>query len=222
MGYCGEQTLSTTEGADKVAVTLRCRSWGCDECREQRRRELIALALDGRPNKLLTLTSRRRPDFTPEQAAHQLVKAWRLIRRRWHRENKPQRIEFLAIFEATRRGWPHLHILLRCKFIAQGWLSAQMAELADSPVVDIRDVSSKRGVARYVSKYTAKGPGKFGKLKRYWHSAGYELSIYEPQHATVLWDRQNLSLRAWCEAWRTNGWTVVIESHHKARAKPPC
>ena len=221
MAYCGECTLATTEGRDKIAVTLRCRAWSCAECAEQRKTQLIALAMDGLPDKLVTLTSRRRPGLKPELAAAALVRAWRLIRRSLERQGNRERVHFLAIFEQTALGWPHLHILVRGPFIPQKWLSAQMDRLADSPIVDVRSIKSRKGAAKYVSKYIAKAPGKFGTLKRYWHSQAFKLSVYVSKKGTALWDRQKLSLTAWCEAWREFGYTVTLESNYRARAQPP-
>jgi hypothetical protein len=137
------------------------------------------------------------------------------------RKRPSQRLEFLAIFEATQNGWPHLHILLRSGYIEQAWLSSQMARLADSPIVDIRLVHSRKGAARYVAKYTAKGPGKFGTLKRYWTSLAWEIEKWIKPKSANAWEVQRLTLRRWMDAWREFGWTVELLSDLKAMARPP-
>lgn len=84
------------------------------------------------------------------------------------------KLPFIAFFEATQDGWPHLHILLRAKWIDQKWLSAQADELISAPIVDVRRVKSSRGVARYVTKYVTKSLKRWGKLKRYYSSRDYD------------------------------------------------
>ena len=221
MGYCGERCLATSDGPDKVAVTIRCCSWSCADCQEQRKRQLICKAMDGEPNRLITLTSRRTPNVTPELAARALVRAWRLVRRNIKHQRPGEEVHFLAIFEQTKLGWPHLHVLVRSRFIDQAWLSAEMARLTDSPIVDVRAIRNKRGAAKYVSKYIAKAPGKFGTLKRYWTSQRYAVVPYVKKKATWPWDAQPFNLTKWIEAWRTFGWTVTLETATKARARPP-
>jgi hypothetical protein len=81
----------------------------------------------------------------------------------------------MAVFEETKKGEPHLHILARAPFIPQRWLSDQMSELMKAPIVDIRRVKAAAEAARYVAKYVGKGPKPFAKLKRYWSSPGYDL-----------------------------------------------
>jgi hypothetical protein len=221
VAYCGEKCIATSDGPDKVAVTVRCRSWTCEHCRDQRKRQLICKAMDGSPNRLITLTSRRNSTVTPELAARALVRAWRLIRRNIKHNSPKGDVQFIAIFEQTQLGWPHLHILCRSQFIDQRWLSNEMLRLTDSPIVDIRTIKNKRGAAKYVSKYIAKAPGKFGSLKRYWTSARYAVEVYVKKKAAWPWDVQNINLAKWIEAWQSFGWTVTLETASKARARPP-
>jgi len=137
----------------------------------------MAQAAQGEPNRFITLSSRYRPDeMTPDQAAQQLVHAWRMVVQRGKREGIFKEIQYIAVFELTKKGWPHLHILARCDYIIQRWLSLRMEEYAESPVVDVRKVKSRRRAAWYVAKYTAKAPEKFLGCKRYWRTHGYDLS----------------------------------------------
>lgn len=220
MPYCGSSVLSTSEGADKRAIVLLCGAWTCEVCGPQRKEALIAFAMAGAPNKILTLTSRRRPDQTPLEAARALVRAWRLIRRNLKHQHPKMRIEFLAIFEATKLGWPHLHILLRCGFIDQHHLAAEMLRLTDSPIVDIRAIKSRKGAAHYVSKYVGKAPGQFGKLKRFWSSKRWLPNKRERAVFKKLWDRHQLSLGDWMDAWRSFGWNVHRVTEREAIASP--
>ena len=79
------------------------------------------------------------------------------------------------MFEKTKTGWPHLHILCRMPYVPQAWLSRRMGELIDSPVVDIRALHNVRKAAAYVAKYIAKHPHRFEGCKRYWRSQDWVL-----------------------------------------------
>ena len=92
----------------------------------------------------------------------------------------PQRgqdaLHYMAFVEATKHGEPHLHVLLRCAYIPQDWLSEQMAQMLGAPVVDIREVRSTRQAITYVTKYVSKAPAQFGTSKRYWVSKRWEVN----------------------------------------------
>lgn len=173
MTICGEQALRAGHGDTTLAATLRCNAWTCEECRPRRTARLKAEARKGNPTTFLTLTSRISSEKTPDEAARELVRAWREIRRRASLLGERRPVEFLAVFERTKKGWPHLHVLARLPFLPQKLLSKWMEELTGSPIVDIRRVDSAKGAARYVAKYLAKGPEAFNGCKRYWRSLNY-------------------------------------------------
>jgi len=85
-------------------------------------------------------------------------------------------LPFFAVFEATKKGQPHLHIVLRAPFMPQKWLSAQMLELLKSPILDVRAIDSTTRVAAYIAKYLGKDPHQFGTCKRYWHSKDWNVT----------------------------------------------
>lgn len=205
--YCGEGTLVKYGGPEARAVTLFCRSWGCDTCNPRRRAQLKALAMAGAPRRFVTLTMRQGQHETPDAQALALTRCWRLIVKRWRRANKGE-LEYLAVFEAhPASGWPHLHVLVRGGWISQKWLSDAMKELEDSPVQDVRAVKGRRGAAAYISKYIGKAPGKFGHAKRYWHSKRWELVKRErPDRGDCFagtWTRSSRDI------WR---WAATLES----------
>ncbi len=82
MTYCGEYTYVKTRPDAIEATTLLCRSWTCDHCREDRKRQLIAQAHRGRANTFITITCRRDRYETPNEAAQALAQAWRIIAKR--------------------------------------------------------------------------------------------------------------------------------------------
>ena len=110
---------------------------------------------------------------TPGNAACALVKAWRNIRQQAKRELGVDKIPFMAVFEKTKRGWPHLHILCRSPFISQKWISEKCAKYLNSPVVFIERIKSAARTARYVAKYCSKDPQIWDGVKRYWRSLDY-------------------------------------------------
>ena len=173
--FCGEWSLVKRLQPDLAVRPLPCRCWTCEECRPARAARLVAEAKTGQPNRFITLTSRYRPNGSPDAAARALVKAWRQVRAEYIRRHGPRSLPFIAVFEATKLGWPHLHILARAGWIDQRWLSKRMAALTGAPIVDVRRVKGLAKVAAYVSKYIGKNPHRFQGVKRYWRSLDYLL-----------------------------------------------
>lgn len=209
MTYCGEQSLSKNDGETAIIASLRCRAWTCPDCAPRRRRQLVAQAAAGKPNKFLTLTVDPAHYADPATAAAALAHAWRLIRLRairearrrqdrrpepagpapeggWPRGSRqrtarqvvaePDGLQFLAVIERHKSGWPHLHILARARWIGQRWLSLQAADILKSPIVDIRLIQPGRYRYGYVAKYVGKDPARLGTTKRYWASRNYRLT----------------------------------------------
>lgn len=192
MSLCGGWSIAKHQGALIEARTLFCRAWTCPDCGPRRASALSRFAVDGAPTTFLTLTVNPAVGESPDTRAQALSDAFKVIIKRARRRFTKEAIEYLAVFEETKRGEPHLHILLRAPFIPQRWLSEQMNELISAPVVDIRRVGHKRNAARYVAKYVGKGPKPFAAMKRYWSSKGYDLN--EERRAK----RTNTQPSGWC------------------------
>lgn len=187
--FCGTATQVKIGEAATAARPLRCRSWQCDHCCPNRKKQLIALGMSGKPNRFLTLTVNPALYNSPDERAEQLARAWRLIRKRMKRKFRWQRIPFLAVVEKQKSGEPHLHILLRCPYIPQAWLSEQMRDLMHAPIVDIRWITDQGKVAGYVAKYCGKEPHRYRNTKRYWRSPDWCLESFQADDAitgTVL------------------------------------
>jgi len=123
-------------------------------------------------------------------------------------------IAYLCVFEATKAGEPHLHILSTVPWLDQKWLSRQMAEIAGAPIVDIRRVRSAAHVAHYIAKYIGKAPHKFGSLKRYWHTRGWSLDTWVPEPMPGYWGRgwdiRETDLVTLQENWELMGWRTEL------------
>ncbi len=170
---CQSHTLVKNERERVTFYPLKCKCWHCPDCHAARTARLIDETKQGKPNIFITLTSRRRPNWTADYAAQRLSKAWAIIRGEYLRKHGHHSLPFLCVFEKTKKGWPHLHIVGRCKWLDQDWLSRRMKELTDSPIVDVRRVVGLGKVARYIAKYIGKDPSKFKGTKRYWRSQDY-------------------------------------------------
>lgn len=222
MPYCGDTSLVKHYSDSRTVQLIRCRSWRCPDCVDHRTRRLMAEANGGSPNTFLTLTIRATPGMDMDEAAKRLSHAWRKLRLRAMRKYKLDHLPFLAVFEATKAGAPHLHILLRSKWLDQHWLSVQMTELLDSPHVDIRRIDNKGRVAAYVAKYCGKAPHHFGNCKRYWKSKDYE---QRPDRLNKAPDPNRRPGERILEPfdrivarWRSFGWHVTVERPGFARA----
>lgn len=225
MAYCRNWTVVKRRSHRIDLHPLKCRCWTCDECAPDRKRRLVAEVSGGQPNRFITLTSRRREGLSPDAAARELSHAWRNAAKRLARKLGVGKIEFLAVFEETKLGWPHLHITYRGPWIDQRWLSATMGELIDSPVVHIRAVDNPGRAGGYVAKYIAKSPQRFEGCKRYWKSRGYELRARWKNRCRDRQDdpaevvQNSMHLEAWKHEAR--GWITTRHSFDHWSCAPP-
>ena len=223
--YCGQRCIVKHEGDDFIGVTLKCKSWTCPDCYPDRRKRLIAEAIGGQPTAFLTLTIRRHESMTANEAATRITAAWPVLVKRITRRYGIKHLARFVVMEATKLGWPHLHVLLRGQWIDQAWLSAQMLDLLDSPVVDIRKIDGPGRVAGYVAKYVGKATHKFGTCKRYWQSRDYDLRTAPPERPKARpgegWEVNRFTLEGFIERWRAFGYRLERISNDKAVATGP-
>jgi len=210
---CSEASL-VNHGLQAIrAVTLRCRCWSCDMCLPLRKARLVSDVADGFPTKLLTLTTRAVDggDVVAEarRQGEALGRLLKIIRKRC----KGQEVAYFAVREATKRGWPHLHVALRSPYLPWEWLTAQWEALTGSPGVDIRPIYKSTNAAKYLAKYIGKDPHRFGTTKRYWHSRNWFDVRPEPRPETADWDSKwhivverigRLAEAAWMKGWEPN------------------
>jgi len=173
MSMCGENSAVKFGEGQLLIASIKCRSWGCDDCAPHRKDQLVAKALEGAPERFVTLTVNPAIGSGPLERRDRLAWAWALIIKRLRRWKPEVDWQYLAVVEKTKAGEPHLHVLLRGGYIPHALLSAWMDELTDAPIVDIRAIDSARKAARYVAKYIGKAPEQFGRFKRYWSSRNW-------------------------------------------------
>lgn len=224
---CGE-SIHVKQGQTTVrAVTLRCRAWTCDDCAPDRKKQLTALAASGRPGTFITLTSNPNAGISADARARGLVIAWRAVAKRVKARYGYADLAYFCVFETTKKGEPHLHVLARVGWIDQRWLSRQMAELANAPIVDIRKVRSASQAAAYVAKYIGKAPHRFGTCKRYWYTQGWNLSDWRPDKGSSEWSMRWITpyetLGSYAAKLHDMGWATIIEGHilRGVREAPP-
>lgn len=209
---CSEFQLVKQHDSGDDILPLTCNCWHCDYCGPRRRRKLMALAASGKPNKMLTLTVNPSVGISAADRYRLLHEAWKKLVKRILRHYRWKKLHYMAFVEKTKRGEPHLHVLLRCEFLPQKWLSAQMRDLVGAPFVWISKVRDQLGAVTYVSKYVTKEPGRFGNSRRYWASRQWSLDPVEPDSLPVF-DR--LTMRLERASYRNTmqqrigqGWTV--------------
>lgn len=209
---CREWVLVKVLDQVLTAEPLKCKCWHCEYCQPIRCSQLKHLATMGQPDTFLTLTVNPERGIDADERARDLARAWRSLRLRAMRRYGYRSLPFLAVFERTKNNEPHLHILLRCKWLDQKWLSRQMLHLIDAPIVDIRRASTKSKVCHYIAKYVGKEPSSFKGTKRYWTSRDYELPDPREEEAPpwddVLFKVEKMPLASFLESARLTGFVV--------------
>lgn len=266
---CGSSTIEAEGHFGGAARTVKCNRWKCPICQPARQRRLVALGMSGQPTAFITLTSRRRPGMTREQAADELLSAFALFVLRFRREQKKppgsryipsgpltfqhrrQQVvkiaqredkaqtevaEYLWVMEATKNGWPHLHILWRGRYVPQWWLADQMEALTGSRVCWIERIKNPKKQAAYVAKYCGKAPHQFGSHNRYHKSKNYP-NPDQPKWERTLpscwkWNMRDVSISVIKQEWGRYGrafydidpdtiaWGVLHEPDMQSRAPP--
>ena len=219
---CGQSTLVGEDQQTVKLVRLRCRSWTCSYCAQRRKKRLIKEAVRGSPNRFITLTVNVHRYDTPDEAAQALSIAWRRAREALKRYHGFKDLEAIMVFERTRAGWPHLHILARCAFISQKWLSGFMRNRMDSPIVDVRKIKGARMAAGYVAKYIGKDPHRFDGTKRYWRTRHYLPPKADRAPTTRLWRVSMACFDVWAKRLAGEAHIDAIrEAENMVFAKPP-
>ena len=230
MTYCNEAVLVNQGVGEVRAVSLRCRAWTCPNCAPERQKQLFAQAMAGAPNTFITLTANPKSGGTPHDRARRLADAWRIIVKRTKRHYKYPTLPYLCVFERTKKGEPHLHILARVPWIDQRLLSKWMDELTQAPIVDIRRIYNHKSMAQYVSKYIAKDPHRFTQNKRYWSTRDWEVNRFErpekPGTWSRSWEMRDTTLDKLEQSWRTAGMEVersggMLHARWKVPRAPP-
>lgn len=227
--FCNSSTIIKQFVTHSTVSPLRCRCWHCENCRPFRLKGLADLAKAGRPTTFMTFTVRAQDDGNQAARARMIKWAWTNMRRLICAHYKITKIPFIAIFEQTERGEPHLHVLARMGFVDQKWLSAQWERMTGAFRVDIRAVRSQRGVARYVAKYISKAPTMWEGTKRYWRSLDWIMD-HDPDPANhpkshVSFYRSDFGVDHVVAGFIARGWGALTDGNRWAvwgpEGRPP-
>ena len=182
--------LGEADGRPIVALPLYCRKWSCPDCSKHLKRRLKKRLISGQPNAFLTLTTNPAAHEGPRaaflDATYAVNKLFKILRRRYPRS----RLEYALVWEQTKRGYPHAHVLLRAPYIPQAFLSRTWERLSGAKIIDIRMVRTEGEAAAYVSKYLTKDPAVPEGYKRYRTSRRYT-QPQEPHQLSALFGVSN-------------------------------
>lgn len=178
---CGEATLQAFgPQRQRLAIRAFCRRWECESCGPRKRAKLIKRVLQGEPSTFLTLTVNPNLYTTRLDAFSAATKAVNSLFKRLRRRFPKSGIQYALVWETTKKGWPHAHILMRAPYIPQRLISRHWNELTGAPIVDIQRVKSKREIALYVAKYLSKKPEAPAHAKRYRMSRLFSAKLESP------------------------------------------
>jgi len=153
---CARWTVSQVREDGELVVPLRCKCWGCPDCHHINRRLVLRRLKATDVTHLITLTCSPRAFSDPSQAFRHLSLAVPNLVKRLRRQFPAAIFQYLLVWETTRAGWPHAHLLARTSYLPQRALSRHWRELTGAQVVDIRRVTDARGATAYIAKYLTK------------------------------------------------------------------
>lgn len=221
---CTDVIAVKRHGPQGEAGVVRCKRWSCPVCRGINRRRVVGAGVAGHPTAMLTLTVSSRHYDCPDDAARDLKRGLVLLRRRIARRWPGQRLPFLAVYEKHKSGWPHLHLLIRAKFLPIRELRAMWEEVTGSWNVNITKIDTVGQAAFYAAKYVGKDIHAFHGCKRWWRSHDYneprERDLSDPWNRAP-WSRWRADLPLLLSAVRALGATVEILPGERIRWLDP-
>jgi len=153
---CGKGALYALS-PDKQAVIIVpmfCKSWTCPTCSKRLATQWRAKIHAAHPERFITLTWDTRNSSNRFTALRVMRKQFprlvRLIRQKF------KIFEYVMIWEFTKQGFPHIHLVQKGAYIPQKWLSKTWARLGCGSIVYIRDCSKAQSINRYITKYLVK------------------------------------------------------------------
>jgi len=220
--FCATNTLIKETPQSLSSRPLFCKRWSCNTCAPRRRWQLFRDAKSGNPKTFLTLTCNPGYGLSKDHRAQMLVNAWRKLRKRLIESGRYPNLPFIAVFEQTKLGEPHLHILLRTKYISHAEISNHMDFELGAPVVWINKIQNSKRMAAYVSKYASKAPKAFIGCKRYWSSRDFievkskSKPLREKNARFFILREDEDALKRWAEIERVQYTTVKGWTHYSS------
>lgn len=154
---------------------------------------------------MLTLTVSSNAYQTPDDAAQDLKRALVALRKRIARLWPGERMPFLAVFEKHKSGFPHLHLLIRARFMPVKTLREMWEGITKhSWNVNVMAIKTP-GQLAYAAKYIGKDLSAFEHCKRWWRSHDYHQlneTDEERRKTRAGWSRAVASLPTFVSALR--------------------
>jgi len=135
-------------------IPMFCHKWSCPRCRKRKASKWRGIAQRGQPERFITLTLRATEKLNAREQAHLGKKAFARMVQKIRREFG--KFEYLLIWELTKKGTPHIHLLQRGTYIPKQRLSDLWCEFSGSFIVDIKSIKSDGDVYKYITKYMGK------------------------------------------------------------------
>lgn len=192
--------MATLESGETIAVPITCRRWDCEHCAQTLKRRLMRRLKNSSPNLFITLTTSTRTAQDPTSAYFKANESISLLIKRWRRKFPNERVEYFLVWERTKAGWPHAHVLLSAPRVSKHWLSAQWKDLTGSYIVDLQQVHSHIHAARYLAKYLTKDPQVPAGQRKYRRSAAF---FHQPQELST----ERLKVVG---GWRREPWNETV------------
>lgn len=212
MSLCPEVLRVNSDQYGGEARVLRCKRWSCEICHNYNRMKVMHAARRGQPNLFMTLTCNPANFSSPDEAARDMKRGLSALRRRIARRWKVKNIPFIVVYEKTKKGWPHMHLLMRAPFMHWKVLRAMWQEISGAHQVDVRFIRKATQVLFYVTKYIGKELHAFEGCKRWWRSHNYEELKDEPWADPGLggeWRKEFTTLDRWVDQLITAGAIIV-------------
>ena len=161
--YCMRSSIvgQNPDRTEAVIIPLPCKSWDCAICGPRKRARWIDKLELGKPERELTLTCPVGKFPDSHAAARAMKAAWTILVPRIRKYFGS--FEYALVWELTRKGVPHCHILTRGSYLPQTWISRQWDRLGIGPVVYIRSLKHNPRAVSHACKYLAKSNGQTAK-----------------------------------------------------------
>lgn len=191
-----------------------CKKWACPPCAKRKARKLARLLSRAPANKFITLTQKAHEYETQREAFRRIGRNFHAFVKRLRREYGKENFEYIRVYETTKRGQPHIHVLADCPYISQKYLSEVWEEVSGAKIVDIRRIHNQSAVKSYLSKYLSKGAEMPDNIRRYsisWRMAkkiGQDVEEISPDKPHWSWIPGTIGSQV--SSYEQNGWNVLI------------
>jgi len=157
---CGHGTIVgyNPSNTEILLIPVRCKSWDCPTCGPKKRALWIARLARGNPQREITLTTAYDRALAPREHARLLKQCLNRLLKALRKRDPG--MEYALVWELTKKGTPHVHMLQRGTYIPAAWLSKQWDAAGGGKIVWIESVRGKSLHAAHCCKYLGKATGQ--------------------------------------------------------------